>query len=662
MKESRTKESRANKPRMNKRGRIQMPPYKIILAVLIMAVFLSVQATVAFSITEEWPTYMGNQYLTGNNDGLLPSGLGQIWRFSSRGFLYNPVPINDRVYVVSTDKNLYCLDSKNGRVMWRFQADSPLTRMPVFFKGMLYLPAGRFLYCLDGKTGKLIWARRDPSYGFYGTPTIAENKIFYGNRKGFYARELRNGHLIWERDDIYTYGGFPTYWNGMVYTVSKEYGKERAVLYSLNANDGTTKWSFEIPNSPEIFSPLVYDGKLYPLASEGLFILNAETGEKIGIIKLEDSPASNPIYSYESIFIPIKNGKILRLNPKTENLEELFTASGPSSLAAAGSTLLIIDKMKRETILFDTINRKVINRIKIEEGAPTSLTLRGGVMFLTAGNKLYAFGKSYEKPPTEEKIGEIARKIPEKSKKVEEKEPAQISGEIKSGGEQITQAKPEGKSQIQGVEEQIPKKTITGKVKDKRTGKPLSGKVEAHTELESGQIESISKEFREGEFKIEIPEKGKTDIIVSAPGYTFKTITLPDEKAIDDLSTEPLELSLEPVYQEQKIVTHSIHFKSDSANLEPLAIKTLEKILTLMKTNPELKIEIIGHTDSTGPEDYNQRLSELRARVVADWLIRNGINSKRIKAIGKGESEPIADNSTPEGRAKNRRTEIRIIP
>ncbi len=639
-----------------------MPPYKIILAVLIMAVFLSVQATVAFSITEEWPTYMGNQYLTGNNDGLLPSGLGQIWRFSSRGFLYNPVPINDRVYVVSTDKNLYCLDSKNGRVMWRFQADSPLTRMPVFFKGMLYLPAGRFLYCLDGKTGKLIWARRDPSYGFYGTPTIAENKIFYGNRKGFYARELRNGHLIWERDDIYTYGGFPTYWNGMVYTVSKEYGKERAVLYSLNANDGTTKWSFEIPNSPEIFSPLVYDGKLYLLASEGLFILNAETGEKIGIIKLEDSPASNPIYSYESIFIPIKNGKILRLNPKTENLEELFTASGPSSLAAAGSTLLIIDKMKRETILFDTINRKVINRIKIEEGAPTSLTLRGGVMFLTAGNKLYAFGKSYEKPPTEEKIGEIARKIPEKSKKVEEKEPAQISGEIKSGGEQITQAKPEGKSQIQGVEEQIPKKTITGKVKDKRTGKPLSGKVEAHTELESGQIESISKEFREGEFKIEIPEKGKTDIIVSAPGYTFKTITLPDEKAIDDLSTEPLELSLEPVYQEQKIVTHSIHFKSDSANLEPLAIKTLEKILTLMKTNPELKIEIIGHTDSTGPEDYNQKLSELRARVVADWLIRNGINSKRIKAIGKGESEPIADNSTPEGRAKNRRTEIRIIP
>ncbi|RKY01040.1 MAG: hypothetical protein DRP54_04385 [Spirochaetes bacterium] len=661
-KESRVKESRASKPRMNKRGRIQMPSHKIILAVLIMAVFLSVPATVAFSITEEWPTYMGNQYLTGNNDGLLPSGLGQIWRFSSRGFLYNPVPINDRVYVVSTDKNLYCLDSKNGRVMWRFQADSPLTRMPVFFKGMLYLPAGRFLYCLDGKTGKLIWARRDPSYGFYGTPTIAENKIFYGNRKGFYARELRNGHLIWERDDIYTYGGFPTYWNGMVYTVSKEYGKERAVLYSLNANDGTTKWSFEIPNSPEIFSPLVYDGKLYLLASEGLFILNAETGEKIGIIKLEDSPASNPIYSYESIFIPIKNGKILRLNPKTENLEELFTASGPSSLAAAGSTLLIIDKMKRETILFDTINRKVINRIKIEEGAPTSLTLRGGVMFLTAGNKLYAFGKSYEKPPTEEKIGEIARKIPEKSKKVEEKEPAQISGEIKSGGEQITQAKPEGKSQIQGVEEQIPKKTITGKVKDKRTGKPLSGKVEAHTELESGQIESISKEFREGEFKIEIPEKGKTDIIVSAPGYTFKTITLPDEKAIDDLSTEPLELSLEPVYQEQKIVTHSIHFKSDSANLEPLAIKTLEKILTLMKTNPELKIEIIGHTDSTGPEDYNQRLSELRARVVADWLIRNGINSKRIKAIGKGESEPIADNSTPEGRAKNRRTEIRIIP
>lgn len=621
---------------------IKLPFFKSSLIILSLLIIIFIPVVDTFSITEDWPTYMGNQYLTGNNDGLMPSGSETIWQFSSEGFLYNPVPVDDRIYVVSTNKNLYCLDSKSGMVLWSFQADSPLTRMPVFFKGMLYLPAGRFLYCLNGKTGKLIWARRDPSYGFYGTPTIAENKIFYGNRKGFYAREIRNGHIIWKREDIYTYGGFPVYWNGMIYTVSKEYGKERALLYSLNSTDGTTKWIFEIQNSPEIFSPLIYDGKLYLLASEGLFILDAETGEKIRIIELEDIPSSNPIYSYESIFIPLKNGKILKYDPGAKKTEELFEASGPTKLAATGSTLLIIDKMKRATILFDTENKKVINKLQIKEGAPTSLTLHAGIIFLTAGKKLYAFGKSYKKPPVEKKIEEIVKKIPE-----EITEKSEVSGKA---------------TQIKDAEKQVAKKTIKGKVTDKTTGEALSGEVEAHTELETGKIESTSKKFMGGEFEIQIPEKGKTDLIISAPGYTFKTITLPDEKAINDLSTEPIELGLEPVYQEQKIVTHSIHFKSDSANLEPLAIKTVEKILSIMKSNPEMKIEIIGHTDSIGPEDYNQRLSELRARVVADWLIRNGINSKRIKSVGKGESEPIADNSTPRGRAKNRRTEIRIVP
>ncbi len=99
------------------------------------------------------------------------------------------------------------------------------------------------------------------------------------------------------------------------------------------------------------------------------------------------------------------------------------------------------------------------------------------------------------------------------------------------------------------------------------------------------------------------------------------------------------------------------HFDFDSAELKPAMMAELDKIAEKIKaTNGEEKILVIGHTDSTGPEAYNQRLSERRAQAVADYLASKGITNLSIK--GMGESQPVADNSTREGRAKNRRVEI----
>ena len=80
-----------------------------------------------------------------------------------------------------------------------------------------------------------------------------------------------------------------------------------------------------------------------------------------------------------------------------------------------------------------------------------------------------------------------------------------------------------------------------------------------------------------------------------------------------------------------------------------------------MKFKETLAIEIVGHTDNVGEEDANLLLSRKRAENVRAYLIRNGIDQSRIKATGYGESQPIATNNTPEGRQKNRRTEVRII-
>lgn len=99
------------------------------------------------------------------------------------------------------------------------------------------------------------------------------------------------------------------------------------------------------------------------------------------------------------------------------------------------------------------------------------------------------------------------------------------------------------------------------------------------------------------------------------------------------------------------------HFDFDRATLKSAMMGVLDKVADMLNTSPaDEKVEIIGHTDSTGPEAYNQQLSERRAQSVADYLAGKGVSNMSLK--GMGESQPVADNGTREGRAMNRRVEI----
>jgi len=93
--------------------------------------------------------------------------------------------------------------------------------------------------------------------------------------------------------------------------------------------------------------------------------------------------------------------------------------------------------------------------------------------------------------------------------------------------------------------------------------------------------------------------------------------------------------------------------------LRPDAVNILRETVTILQRYPDMKVEVAGHTDSTGPAAYNQTLSERRAKAVYDYLISNGISANRlIGPVGYGSTRPIAPNDTREGRAKNRRTEL----
>lgn len=103
-------------------------------------------------------------------------------------------------------------------------------------------------------------------------------------------------------------------------------------------------------------------------------------------------------------------------------------------------------------------------------------------------------------------------------------------------------------------------------------------------------------------------------------------------------------------------------FESGKSRIRPEVEDRLESVITILKKNPGMRLEIQGHTDDRGSMDMNQRLSEDRARSVNEYLIRKGIAADRLKWVGYGPGRPAVSNDTAEGRRQNRRVELVPIP
>jgi outer membrane protein OmpA-like peptidoglycan-associated protein len=118
-----------------------------------------------------------------------------------------------------------------------------------------------------------------------------------------------------------------------------------------------------------------------------------------------------------------------------------------------------------------------------------------------------------------------------------------------------------------------------------------------------------------------------------------------------------------PVVEEirEDLVLEDVTFRLGSADLTPESAATLDEVAASLKAWPEVRVEVGGHTDSSGPAELNRNLSQQRAESVRQYLIDAGVAAGRITAVGYGEDRPIADNSTAEGRAANRRVELKRI-
>ena len=198
---------------------------------------------------------------------------------------------------------------------------------------------------------------------------------------------------------------------------------------------------------------------------------------------------------------------------------------------------------------------------------------------------------------------------------------------------------------------------VKGKVIDSTDLKSISARVTI-TDLETDEvINAIDSDPVTGEFLLTLTVGKNYAFTAQKEDYVFYSDNF-SLKGLENADTFDLMIKLSPIKKAQSFVLKNVFFASNKYELLPESFPELDKLVKLLSENPEKKLEITGHTDNVGDPEKNLVLSKNRAKSVQEYLISKNIESNRLKYTGKGETEPIADNETPEGRSQNRRTEF----
>jgi OmpA-OmpF porin, OOP family len=197
---------------------------------------------------------------------------------------------------------------------------------------------------------------------------------------------------------------------------------------------------------------------------------------------------------------------------------------------------------------------------------------------------------------------------------------------------------------------------LTGNVYNKKTGEAISAKLDVNLK---GQKNSKFTINSDGTYEREIQKLGWYMIAASAEGFINATDSIQAES--EELSPFVRNIYLDPIEVGVTVRLKNIYFDFDKTTLKKESFTELNKVVDFLKQNNSVEIEISGHTDNKGSDEYNENLSQGRSQSVVDYLISQGIDSFRLTAHGYGESKPIDSNDTDEGRANNRRVEFTVL-
>ncbi|MFZ6010237.1 MAG: OmpA family protein [Bacteroidota bacterium] len=208
--------------------------------------------------------------------------------------------------------------------------------------------------------------------------------------------------------------------------------------------------------------------------------------------------------------------------------------------------------------------------------------------------------------------------------------------------------------------------TVKGKIIDATTGKPIGAKI-VYERLPDGKAVGIAQSNPEtGEYEIRLPgghlygvRAEAADRISESQSLDLRNITADQVIEHKDFDLDPIQVAaIEP---NVTIVLNNVFFDFDKSVLKAESFPELNRIITVLMEKAGIQIEIAGHADATGPEQYNLGLSERRAKAVAKYLTDKGVGKDRITVVFFGESRPAETNANKDGRRKNRRVEFKIV-
>ncbi len=201
--------------------------------------------------------------------------------------------------------------------------------------------------------------------------------------------------------------------------------------------------------------------------------------------------------------------------------------------------------------------------------------------------------------------------------------------------------------------------TVSGVVIDRKSRQPVGANITV-TDLSSGEVvASYRADDKTGDYYVILTKGRRYSITAEAPDYIFYS---DDYSVPPDVQGKDLKKDIELSRTTGGTTRLLVFFDFDKAELKNESRPDLDRATEFLKSNPNVRIEIAGHTDSVGVDSYNQKLSQQRAEAVQQYFVSKGVEAGRMKAKGYGEAQPIADNSTDEGRARNRRVEMRVEP
>ncbi len=201
---------------------------------------------------------------------------------------------------------------------------------------------------------------------------------------------------------------------------------------------------------------------------------------------------------------------------------------------------------------------------------------------------------------------------------------------------------------------------LKGTIKDALTNNPVEAQIEIVDNTKNEVVSVSSSNSVTGKYLVSLPSGRNYGIAVKAEGFLFhsENFDIPATTGYQEIVKDIL---LNKLAVGQKVILRNIFFDYGKSTLRPESFAELDRLVNLLNEFPKMRIEISGHTDNRSSLQFNQKLSESRAKAVVDYLISKGISESRLEYKGYAFLQPIATNDTEEGRQQNRRVEFKVL-